>query len=555
MSNLMYLARSGLSSAQSALNVVGNNMNNAFTEGYSRQSIILGQAGGKTTSSGFFGYGAQVDGVQRAYDGFVNNQLRSATTNFMSLHGRYTQLTQIDNMLGDDSSNVSASLNSIFSAMEKVSSDPVSAAARQETLSNMQSLTYQYNSYNNTLTGLEKSTNTLISQSVNDINTATEQLANINKEISKIQAQTGGVPADLLDQRDVLLNRLSQEIDIRVDENPTTGIMSVSMANGLPLVNGDRSYQLEASASPENPAQTIVSYVDASGNSLRLDESKTSGGNLGGLFKFRNEDLVNARNDLNMMALQMADRFNEVNGQGYDLNGNPGGDLFSFKNPTAQANRNNAGDATFDVSYSNVKDVQAQDYTITWKEVKDANGNVVDHVWEVERADGSKFIAEMNDDGALEFDGLTLAPNGTPEPGDSFRMNSVENVSGSLKVAITSGDQIAASSSDDPSDESNNENIKALIGIRDERLVGNATLTEAYASLVSGVGSAMNSLKSNLETSAKVVTSVQTQQQSIAGVDIYEEYVNLQMFQQYYQANAQVLQTAVSIFDTILSIR
>lgn len=548
MSNLMYLARSGLSSAQSALNVVGNNMNNAFTEGYSRQSIVLGQAGGKTTSYGFFGYGAQVDGVQRAYDGFVNNQLRSATTNFMSLHGRHTQLTQIDNMLGDDASNVSASLNSIFSAMEKVSSDPVSAAARQETLSNMQSLTYQYNSYNSTLTGLEKSTNTLIDQSVNDINTATEQLANINKEITKIQAQTGGVPADLLDQRDVLLNRLSQEIDIRVDENPTTGIVSVSMANGLPLVNGDRSYKLETSASPENPAQTIVSYVDASGNSLRLDESKTSGGNLGGLFKFRNEDLVNARNDLNMMALQMAERFNEVNGQGYDLNGNPGGDLFSYKNPAAQANRNNVGDATFDVSYTSVKDVQAQDYTITFK------GPGQDD-WEVTRADGSKVTPTIGENGELEFDGISMTPNGTPQPGDSFRMNPVENVSGSLKVAITSGDQIAASSSDDPSDESNNENIKALIGIRDERLVGNATLTEAYASLVSGVGSAMNSLKSNLETSAKVVQSVQTQQQSIAGVDIYEEYVNLQMFQQYYQANAQVLQTAVSIFDTILSIR
>ncbi|NDJ55697.1 flagellar hook-associated protein FlgK [Enterobacteriaceae bacterium 4M9] len=548
MSNLMYLARSGLSSAQSALNVVGNNMNNAFTEGYSRQSIVLGQAGGKTTNYGFFGYGAQVDGVQRAYDGFVNNQLRSATTNFMSLHGRYSQLTQIDNMLGDDSSNVSASLNSIFSSMEKVSTDPVSAAARQETLSNMQSLTYQYNSYNSTLTGLEKSTNTLIDQSVNDINNATEQLANINKEIAKIQAQTGGVPADLLDQRDVLLNRLSQEIDIRVDENPTTGIVSVSMANGLPLVNGDRSYKLETSTSPENPAQTIVSYVDASGNSLRLDESKTSGGNLGGLFKFRNEDLVNARNDLNMMALQMAERFNEVNGQGYDLNGNPGEDLFSYKDPTAYPNLNNAGNATFDVSYTNVKDVQAQDYTITFK------GPGQDD-WEVTRADGSKVTPTIGENGELEFDGLSLSPGGTPQPGDSFRMNSVENVSGSLKVAITSGDQIAASSSDDPSDESNNENIKALIGIRDERLVGNATLTEAYASLVSGVGSAVSSLKSNLETSAKVVQSVQTQQQSIAGVDIYEEYVNLQMFQQYYQANAQVLQTAVSIFDTILSIR
>ncbi|QCT19056.1 flagellar hook-associated protein FlgK [Jejubacter calystegiae] len=548
MSNLMYLARSGLSSAQSALNVVGNNMNNAFTEGYSRQSIVLGQAGGKSTNYGFFGYGVQVDDVQRAYDGFINNQLRGATTNFMSLYSRNTQLTQIDNMLGDDSSNVSASLNNIFTAMEGISKDPVGAAERQETLSNMQSISYQYQSYSNTLNGLEKSTNTLIEQSVKDINTATEQLANINKEISKIQAQTGGVPADLLDQRDLLLNQLSQQVDIRVEENTTTGIVSVSMANGLPLVNGDRSYKLETSASPENPAQTIVSYVDASGNSIRLDESKITNGNLGGLFKFRNEDLVQARNDLNMMALQMANRFNEVNRDGYDLNGNRGEDLFSFKDPVAQANRNNAGDASFDISWTNISEVQAQEYTLTFK------GPGQDD-WEVVRADGSKVTPTIGDNGELEFDGISMMPNGTPQPGDSFRMNPVENAAGSLKVAITSGDQIAASSSDDPTNESNNENIKALIAIRDERLIGNATLTEAYASLVSNVGSSMSSLKSNLQTSAKVVTAVQTQQQSVAGVDIYEEYVNLQMFQQYYQANAQVLQTAVSIFDTILSIR
>jgi flagellar hook-associated protein 1 FlgK len=333
-----------------------------------------------------------------------------------------------------------------------------------------------------------------------------------------------------------------------VDENTTTGIVSVSMANGLPLVNGDRSYKLETSTSPENPAQTIVSYVDASGNSLRLDESKITNGNLGGLFKFRNEDLVQARNDLNMMALQMANRFNEVNRDGYDLNGNRGEDLFSFTDPVAQANRNNAGDASFDISWTNISEVQAQEYTLTFK------GPGQDD-WEVVRADGSKVTPTIGDNGKLEFDGISMMPSGTPQPGDSFRMNPVENVASSLKVAITSGDQIAASSSDDPSDESNNENIKALIAIRDERLIGNATLTEAYASLVSNVGSSMSSLKSNLQTSAKVVTAVQTQQQSVAGVDIYEEYVNLQMFQQYYQANAQVLQTAVSIFDTILSIR
>ncbi|MDU5829043.1 MAG: flagellar basal body protein [Mixta calida] len=64
--NLMYLAQSGLSAAQSSLNVVGNNLNNASTPGYSRQNIVLGQAGGKNTSYGFFGYGVQVNGGDAA---------------------------------------------------------------------------------------------------------------------------------------------------------------------------------------------------------------------------------------------------------------------------------------------------------------------------------------------------------------------------------------------------------------------------------------------------------------------------------------------------------
>ena len=122
-------------------------------------------------------------------------------------------------------------------------------------------------------------------------------------------------------------------------------------------------------------------------------------------------------------------------------------------------------------------------------------------------------------------------------------------------MAITDGNQIAASSSPDPDDESNNENIKALIAIKDEALIGKSTLTEAYASLVSSVGSAMTALKANASTSAKTYEAMLYQQQAISGVDLNEEYINLQMYSQYYQANAQVLQTATTLFDTILSIR
>lgn len=546
--NLMNLAQSGLSSAQAALNVVGNNLNNAVTPGYSRQNIILGEAGGKTTGYGFFGYGVQVNGVQRSYDSFINNQVRGASTQFSALSSRYEQLSQVDNMLADDVSNISQSLNNIFAALDKVSSDPASPSARQESLSQFKSIAYQYNNNSSTLNGLEKSTNKQIAQTVNDINSLSKQIANLNKEIEKIHGQSGDLPADLLDQRDMALGQLNDLVGIKVNENTANGRVDVSFASGLPLVNGDQSYQVESSVSAADPNKTVVSYVDAAGNSIALDESKMTTGKLGGLFKFRNEDLVDARNQLNQLALQMANKFNEVNGAGYDLTGTKGGDIFNISNPEAIVNRNNTGDATLNVSYTDISAVHADDYSITY-----TGPGATD--WEIKSSNGTVITPTVGPNGEIQFDGVSFMPAGTPQAGDSFKLNPVGGAADKLSVAITDGDQIAASSSSDPSDVSNNENAKALIDIKNQTLIGKATLTEAYASLVSSVGSSMAGLKADISTSGNATNVLLAQQQSISGVDMNAEYINLQMFTQYYQANAQVLQTATTLFDSILSIR
>ncbi|MGL5698303.1 MAG: flagellar hook-associated protein FlgK [Kluyvera sp.] len=546
--NLMNLAQSGLSSAQAALNVVGNNLNNAVTLGYSRQNIILGEAGGKTTGYGFFGYGVQVNGVQRSYDSFINNQVRGASTQFSALSSRYEQLSQVDNMLADDVSNISQSLNNIFAALDKVSSDPASPSARQESLSQFKSIAYQYNNNSSTLNGLEKSTNKQIAQTVNDINSLSKQIANLNKEIEKIHGQSGDLPADLLDQRDMALGQLNDLVGIKVNENTANGRVDVSFASGLPLVNGDQSYQVESSVSAADPNKTVVSYVDAAGNSIPLDESKMTTGKLGGLFKFRNEDLVDARNQLNQLALQMANKFNEVNGAGYDLTGTKGGDIFNIPNPEAIVNRNNTGDATLNVSYTDISAVHADDYSITY-----TGPGATD--WEIKSSNGTVITPTVGPNGEIQFDGVSFMPAGTPQAGDSFKLNPVGGAADKLSVAITDGDQIAASSSSDPSDVSNNENAKALIDIKNQTLIGKATLTEAYASLVSSVGSSMAGLKADISTSGNAMNVLLAQQQSISGVDMNAEYINLRMFTQYYQANAQVLQTATTLFDSILSIR
>jgi flagellar hook-associated protein 1 FlgK len=544
--NLFNIARGGLEAAKYAAGIVSNNTSNALSGNYHRRDIILGEAGGMSTPNGFFGYGAQINGVQRGYDAFIENQLRGAQTTFYGHDSRYQQLTEIDNMLGDSETNPSVSLNGFFSALKTLSDDPSAPEGRQAAFNKMGSLTYQFNSASKRLTGLEKSTNTQIEQSTKDINSYTDQLAKLNDQIEKISAQTGTPPLDLLDTRDGLLAQLSTQIGIQVNENKTTGRVDVTLADGRPLVSGGQANKLTASASPADPNKTVVSYTDSSGNSTPLNEERITGGKLGGLFKFRNEDLSTARNEVNQIALQMAARFNEVNAGGFDQNGNAGGDLFNIPDPKAIANGNNKGDAALTPSFTSpMSAVRAEDYTVSFN-----NGN-----WEVKGADGRTVPHAVGTNGELLFDGLSVAVSGNPQAGDKFMLNPAAGVAENLSVAIKSGEEIAASDVSDIDQPKNNTNLKLLLGIQDEKLIGKATLTEAYASLVSTVGSSMSALKLSSDTAGLVMDELGSKWQAVSGVSLDEEAINLQMYQQYYQANSQVLQTATTLFDTLLAIK
>lgn len=125
-----------------------------------------------------------------------------------------------------------------------------------------------------------------------------------------------------------------------------------------------------------------------------------------------------------------------------------------------------------------------------------------------------------------------------------------------MGVLVTNESQIAMAK-DATAGESDNRNGQALLDLqKDSTTVGGSkSFNDAYATLVSNVGSKTATLKTSSTTQGNVVTQLSNQQQSISGVNLDEEYGNLQRFQQYYLANAQVLQTANSLFDALLSIR
>ena len=546
MSSLINSAMSGLSAAQSALNTVSNNISSYNVAGYTRQSTILGASNSTLTGGGWVGNGVYVSGVQREYDAFITNQLRAAQNQSSGLTTRYQQMSKIDDVLSDTTNSLSANLQDFFKSLQTLVSNAEDPAARQTVLGKADGLVNQFKTNDQYLRDQDAQVNTAISTSVDQINNYAKQIANLNDQISRLTGVGAGAsPNELLDQRDQLVSELNKIVGVDVTVQDS-GTYNISIANGYTLVQGSNASQLAAVKSSADPARTTIAYVDAAAGNVEISEKQITTGSLGGLLTFRSQDLDQARNTLNQMALAFADAMNTQHQAGFDANGDPGGKLFDFGSPAVLSNGKNTGSASVTATMTDSTKVQATNYKVEY------NGTD----WTITRlSDNTSFTAKPDASGNLSFDGLNVKISGSADNKDSFIVKPVNDVIVNMDVAISDESKLAMASAKG-SGESDNTNGQKLLDLQSAKLVGgNKTFNDAYAALVSTVGSTTASLKTSSETKVNVVTQLTKQQQSISGVNLDEEYGNLQRYQQYYLANAQVLQTASTLFDALINIR
>lgn len=546
MSSLINSAMSGLSAAQSALNTVSNNISSYNVAGYTRQTTILGASNSTLTGGGWVGNGVYVSGVQREYDAFITNQLRAAQNQSSGLTTRYQQMSKIDDVLSDTTNSLSANLQDFFKSLQTLVSNAEDPAARQTVFGKADGLVNQFKTNDQYLRDQDAQVNTAISTSVDQINNYAKQIANLNDQISRLTGVGAGAsPNELLDQRDQLVSELNKIVGVDVTVQDS-GTYNISIANGYTLVQGSNASQLAAVKSSADPARTTIAYVDAAAGNVEISEKQITTGSLGGLLTFRSQDLDQARNTLNQMALAFADAMNTQHQAGFDANGDKGGKLFDFGSPAVLSNGKNTGSASVTATMTDSTKVQATNYKVEY------NGTD----WTITRlSDNTSFTAKPDASGNLSFDGLNVKISGSADNKDSFIVKPVNDVIVNMDVAISDESKLAMASAKG-SGESDNTNGQKLLDLQSAKLVGgNKTFNDAYAALVSTVGSTTASLKTSSETKVNVVTQLTKQQQSISGVNLDEEYGNLQRYQQYYLANAQVLQTASTLFDALINIR
>lgn len=552
MSSLINNAMSGLSAAQAALNTASNNISSYNVAGYTRQTTIMAQANSTLGAGGWVGNGVYVSGVQREYDSFITNQLRAAQNQSSGLTTRYEQMSKIDNLLSSKTSSISTSMQGFFTSLQTLVSNAEDPAARQALIGKAEGLVNQFRTTDQYLRDQDKQVNTAIKASVDQINNYSKQIANLNDQISRMTGVGAGAsPNDLLDQRDQLVSELNQIVGVEVSVQDG-GTYNVTMANGYSLVQGSNARQLAAVPSSDDPSRTTVAYVDGVAGEVAIPEKLITTGSLGGLLTFRSQELDQTRNTLGQLALAFADAFNTQHKEGFDANGDPGKNFFDIGGPAVLSNTTNKGTGALDVKITDSSSVQATDYKITFDGTD----------WQVTRlADNTSFKPTVTG-GKMSFDGLEITVKNGALANDSFTVKPVGDAIINMKVAVTDESKIAmaeVSKNDlDPNvdkGKSDNRNGQKLLDLQTKSTVGDKTFNDAYAALVSDVGNKTATLKTSATTQNNVVTQLYKQQQSISGVNLDEEYGNLQRYQQYYLANAQVLQTANALFDALINIR
>ncbi len=434
MPDMLNTAISGLLTFQRALSTTSHNISNVNTEGYSRQNVQIATNTPSSVGNSFFGNGAHVDSVARAYDQFLTQEVRDTT----SVHARLEKFGElaahIDDVLADPQGGVSPILHDFFVSVQDVAVDPTSSTARFAMINTGETLASRFHNIDNRFEELSQNTITDIRSVVDEINELVVAIRDVNIALNDSNA-AGRITqqsSDLLDKRDALLNQLAQRIDISVI-NEQENHISIFIGNGQTVLSDTVAFTLSAQPSTADPTQDVITYNGLI--SVSDISSQLGGGELGGLLDFRRNILEPTRNSLGRTAIGLAEVMNAQMRDGMDLNGNLGQDFYSYALPQVTAFTANTGTATVSAVVSDVSALSIDNYELAL-----AGG-----IWTLTSDSGTSATVANGAPATLTFEGLNLTINGAAAiAGDRFTIKPTAFGAGSLQVITDDPREIAA---------------------------------------------------------------------------------------------------------------
>jgi flagellar hook-associated protein 1 FlgK len=322
--SIVYNALSGATAAQAALSAASQNVANVMTPGYTRQGVLLTSVQPMQSGTLSAGSGVAVPALLRFSDNYKSLQMWSAASELGQRETAQPYLTQLEQVMGDESSGINNGLDAFFAALNAASVEPTSSPLRQQVITTADALAQRFNSLNQVLANQRSSVAQQRLTAIADINTIAEQIARLNKEIVATKG-TGVNASGLIDARDSKIDELASLVAVQVVEQPD-GSRSVSLRGGQPLVIGSLASQLNVVTNVDG-SQSL--FVDFANESFNLTNT-VLGGQLGGLDNFERNVLEPMMNSILEMAQQLTDSVNNQLALGFAIDGTPGLPLFEL---------------------------------------------------------------------------------------------------------------------------------------------------------------------------------------------------------------------------------
>lgn len=432
MSAALNIGSRALNANLATLQVIGHNIANANTAGYSRQSVTMQTSGYQTLGGNYYGKGVEIGTVSRTHSAYLTRESQLATSVAAADSERFSRMQQLEGLFPIGEDGLGAAINNMLNAWSDVASSPTNLSARVVVLARAEDLSARLRDTAGEIDSLAYSGRMQLDSSVTSINRLAQDIAKVNQRIIENQGTTGE-PNDLLDQRDALLGELSQYVQIST-VSADDGSTSVFVAGSQPLVLGQRANSLTTVRDSIDTSRLHIGFVQG-GTTQALDDASV-GGQLGGLLSFLGQDLPQMQNLLGRMALALNTEMNTQHRLGVDLKGNAGADFFVPAAPSAgMPGGANTGSAELAATVSDATALKASDYEVRF----DALGVNVVRLSDGVSTAFTSLPAELD---GLRFDVTAGAAN----PGDSFRVRPFADAARNMQVAVGAPDRLASAS-------------------------------------------------------------------------------------------------------------
>ena len=538
------IGRQGLFVQQAGLNTVGQNIANVNTPGYSRQRVIM-----EPSSAG----GVLLTGVERLRDEYLNAQLLDNNTRLEGQSSTALNLQHVEAILGgDEQTGVSQTIRDFFNALQDLSLKPSGSTEHQAVVSRTRQMTSTFSSVTEQLRQMRTQLDRQVTQQVDRINSLTESIAKLNERLVDTGAAGTNTSAnnELLDHRDQLIDELSGIVPVKVIRNSDS--TSVVFVAGQAVVEGINRREFMAVANPSNDGYHELALKGTTGEAVRINKQPAEG-SLGALIEARDTQIKSALDNLDRLAAQMIRDLNAQHRDGVGLDNIGNRDLLAGLQATATAAWLNDGGAAVDsTAILDESLLTFDDYEIEFTAAD--RYRVVDKTTGVELSNNNPYVSG----GPIDFAGMRVVlsdDTGAPAAGDVFTVNAYAKSTDRMDLSsAVAGDirAIAAGLTDAPGD---NRNVLNLIALQDASVMGNPpnqNFESFYDNIRLELSLAVEGAQNNYTDEQIMQQQLQSMVESVSGVSIDEEAIDIIKFQRAFEASGRMISVTDELLQSLL---